>query len=126
MRTISKLWIGIGILIALSPLGLLLPERFKAGDAWGEWGIETIKELVGYIPKGLEKLSTVWSAPMPDYAFKGAEEKGLLVLSFEYIISAILGIALVAVIAIILGKALSRKEGRNRSPDGSQNHSCHR
>lgn len=54
MKTATKLWIGIGILILLSPLGLLLPEHFKAGDAWGEWGAGTFKELVGYIPQGLK------------------------------------------------------------------------
>jgi len=56
MKLINKLWVGMGILVLISPLGLLLPERFKAGDAWGEWGTDGIKELVGYIPQGLEKL----------------------------------------------------------------------
>ena len=40
MRTTSKLWLGVIILAFLSPLGLLLPEYFKAGDAWGEWGAD--------------------------------------------------------------------------------------
>jgi hypothetical protein len=110
MKTVTKLWIGLGILIVLSPLGLFLPEHFKAGDAWGEWGTESIKELVGYIPKGLEKLSSLWSAPIPDYAFKGWEEKGLGSLSVAYISSAIIGILLIVCITGIIGKVLSRKE----------------
>jgi len=77
MKITTKLWIGIVVLIALAPLGLLLPEYFNANDAWGEWGTDGIKELTGYIPRGLEKLSSLWNAPMPDYAFKGWEEKGL-------------------------------------------------
>ncbi|MCM8762823.1 MAG: PDGLE domain-containing protein [Candidatus Omnitrophica bacterium] len=110
MKVTTKLWIGIGILILLSPLGLILPERFKAGDAWGEWGLDGIKELVGYIPQGLEKLAELWSAPLPDYAFKGWEEKGLGSLSFAYIISAIVGIAVVVLAAFLIGKLLSKKE----------------
>ena len=109
MKTTNKLWIGIGILILLSPLGLFLPEHFQAGDAWGEWGTDTIKELAGYIPQGLEKLSSIWNAPMPDYAFKGWEEKGLFSLSFAYIISALIGIIAVALIVLLIGKMLSKK-----------------
>jgi len=110
MRIISKLWIFIGVLIVLSPLGLLLPDHFKAGSAWGEWGADEMRELVGYIPKGLEKLSSLWSAPIPDYAFKGWEEKPLLNLSFAYIFSAVAGILICVGVVFILGKFLSRKE----------------
>ncbi len=109
MKITTKLWIGIAVLIVLSPLGLLLPEYFNANDAWGEWGTDGIKELTGYIPRGLEKLSSLWNAPMPDYAFKGWEEKGLPHLSFAYIISAVAGIAIVMLAAFIIGKILSKK-----------------
>jgi len=110
MRTTTKLWIGLGILILLSPLGLLLPEHFKAGDAWGEWGADTFKELIGYIPQGLEKLSSLWSAPIPDYAFKGQVEKGLPSLSFAYIISAIIGVTITVLIVLFIGRKLTRKK----------------
>jgi hypothetical protein len=110
MRTTIKLWIGVGILILLSPLGLILPERFKAGDAWGEWGADSFKELVGYIPKGLEKLSSFWKAPLPDYAFKGWEEKGLLGLSLAYIISAVIGILVTVGLVLLIGTVLRKKK----------------
>lgn len=109
MKTITKLWIGLAILIVLSPLGLLLPEHFKAGDAWGEWGSDTVKDLVGYIPEGLDKLSSLWSAPMPDYAFKGWEEKPLASLSVAYILSAALGILACVVAVYLLSKLLNKK-----------------
>ena len=109
MRIISKLWIFIGGLIVLSPLGLLLPEHFKAGSAWGEWGVDEIRQMVGYIPKGLEKLSSLWSAPIPDYTFKGWEGKSFLSLSFAYIFSAAIGIIVCVGVVLILGKFLSRK-----------------
>lgn len=91
------------------PLGLLIPEHFKAGAAWGEWGINEIRKLVGYVPKGLEKLAPLWNAPLPDYAFKGWEEKGLSHLSLAYIISAIVGMALTIGAALLIGKLLARK-----------------
>jgi hypothetical protein len=109
MKTVTKLWIGLAILIILSPVGLILPEHFKAGAAWGEWGADEMQKLVGYIPEGLERLASLWSAPIPDYAFKGWEEKGLPHLSLAYIISAVVGIAITVVAMLLLGKILTRK-----------------
>jgi len=109
MKITTKFWIGLGVLIVLSPLGLILPEHFKAGAAWGEWGSEEIKNLVGYIPQGIDKLSRLWNAPIPDYALKGWEEKGLTHLSFAYILSAIIGITVTVLVVFLIGKALVRK-----------------
>lgn len=109
MKLITKFWIGIAILIVLSPLGLIIPEHFKAGSAWGEWSVDEIQRLAGYIPRGLSKLSSLWNAPIPDYAFKGWGEKGLSHLSFAYIISAILGVIVVVAITLIIGKFLLKK-----------------
>ena len=109
MKTVTKFWIALGCLAALSPLGLILPDRFKAGSAWGEWGADEMEKLVGYVPQGLKRLSEVWNAPMPDYALKGWEEKGLAHLSFAYILSAIVGIALIVLIVWLLGKLLVKK-----------------
>ena len=101
MKTTAKLWIGIGILALLSPLGLILPERFKAGDAWGEWG--------------LEKLSSLWSAPFSDYALNGQQNKGLCQLSLGYIASAVIGILVIVCLAMLLGGFLSKdKPGEKR------------
>ena len=99
----------MGVLIVLSPLGLLLPKHFKAGSAWGEWGADEMRQLVGYIPKGLEKLSNLWSAPIPDYAFKGWEGKSWLSLSLVYVFSAVLGVLICVGVALLLGKFLSKK-----------------
>ncbi len=110
MKITTKFLIGIAVLIVLSPLGLILPEHFKAGSAWGEWGANEMQKLVGYVPKGLEKLSAIWNAPMPDYAFKGWGEKGLSHLSLAYIVSAIVGIGLVVLVVMGIGKLLIKKE----------------
>ena len=109
MKIITKFWIGIVVLMILSPLGLILPEHFKSGSAWGEWGADEIQKLVGYVPKGLEKLASLWNAPMPDYAFKGCEQKGLSHLSFAYIISAAIGVFVIVLIALLIGKLLVKK-----------------
>ena len=104
MKITTKFWIALGALIVLSPLGLVLPDHFKAGSAWGEWGADEVQKLVGYIPQGLEKLGALWNAPIPDYAFKGWEEKGLIHLSFAYIVSGILGVALCVLVIWMIGK----------------------
>jgi len=93
MRIINKLWIGIGVLIILSPLGLLLPEHFKAGGAWGE-----------------DKLLSLWSAPFPDYVFKGWKGKPIASLSFAYILSAVIGALVCVIVVLILAKLLSKKK----------------
>lgn len=110
MKLITKLWLGIFILILLAPLGLIIPEFFKAGGAWGEWGIEEIKKMFGYLPEGMQKLINLWSAPLPDYAFKGTEDKGLSILSFGYIASGLIGILAVVIAVCLLGKFLVRHE----------------
>jgi cobalt/nickel transport protein len=109
MTLTKKLWIGIGILIILSPLGLILPDHFKAGSAWGEWGQEEILTMVGYVPQGLAKLSELWKAPFPDYAFQGWEGKDLVHLIFAYVISAVVGIAIIAAVMMLLGKGLVKE-----------------
>lgn len=110
MKTITKLWILVIILIILAPLGLILPGYFKAGAAWGEWSPEEIKVLIGYMPKGLEKLSSFWCAPIPDYAFKGWEGKSIGPLSLAYVISGIAGIAITVGIIFLIGRFLGKKE----------------
>lgn len=100
MKTITKLWIFLAILIALTPLGIFIPEYFKSGPAWGEWGEEELAALVGYIPKGLAGLSSAWPGPVPDYG-RGAT---------GYIGSAILGILVITAAAFSIGKCLSKKD----------------
>ncbi len=109
MKITAKLWIGLGVLILLVPLGLLLPEKFKAGAAWGEWSIEEIEKIAGFVPQSMKKISGLWNAPIPDYVFKGWEEKGLPRLSLAYIISAITGIILVVLAVLLIGRLLAKK-----------------
>ncbi len=109
MKLTTKLWIGIGALAAVSPLGLVLPDKLKAGTAWGEWGADEMNGLVGYVPSGLKRLSSIWNAIMPDYAFKGWVDKGPGHSSLAYVLAAIIGIALCAGAGYLLGKWLTKR-----------------
>ena len=109
MKTITKLWLLITLLIILVPAGLILPRHFNAGCAWGEWGNDRIKVLIGYIPAGMEKLSSLWNAPIPNYALRKLDGKSFLSISLAYVISAIAGILVITGIVFLIGKFLNKK-----------------
>jgi len=98
----------IAALIVASPLGLL-----AAGTAWGEWGSDEIKEVVsggsalGFVPAGMAK-GFAFSAPIPDYAPGGIPEV------LGYIVSAVLGAAILVIAFKLLG--LLKKDGTETAP----------
>lgn len=97
------------IMALLSPLGLLLPKLFNGGDAWGEWGEDALEKLLGFVPEGMKKYAGLWKAPMPDYTLGGdALSQGLQIGS--YIVSALLGILITAVVIYGIAKLLVRHE----------------
>ena len=88
-RKLRWLWVGLTVLIVASPLGLLAP-----GTAWGEWGAEELTNLgLKSIPVGLEKLSSLWGAPLAGYDLPVLGNANL-----GYLLSAIVGIAIVALV----------------------------
>ena len=109
MKTTTKLFIGVGTLALLSPLGIYLPAKFNGGAAWGEWKADEIHRLVGYLPRGIEKLSSLWNALLPEYAFKGMAHAGIGHQSIAYIFSALFGIALCVGTGFLIGRVLARK-----------------
>jgi len=103
----KKLWIGLLIMALLTPLGILLPEKFSAEDAWGEWGIDKLEKLLGFVPEGLKKLTDIWKAPISDYNFGGeGASKAVQVLS--YIASGFLGIGVCILIVFIISRSISK------------------
>lgn len=106
----KKIWLGLSIMALLTPLGLILPELFEAGEAWGEWGAESLKKILGYIPEGLKRMAELWKAPFPDYSF-GSEEATLVKQIIFYLISGIIGVAVAGGAVYIIGK-LWIKHGR--------------
>jgi cobalt/nickel transport system permease protein len=106
-RTVRPLLIGLAILMILSPLGLL-----AAGTAWGEWAPSDFNDpavrqeiQAGSInaappdkaPQGLEQLSSVWTAPIPDYAPPWMQSE-----TFGYIMSALVGAGLIILVFFLI------------------------
>jgi hypothetical protein len=109
MKTYKKYIIFIGILIVLCPLGLIVPNLFKAGDAWGEWSVNTIKEKTGLEPAGMKKVAALYSAPVPDYNL-GKEDDPLTKLSASYIISGLIGTGIILILTFGTIKIMSGKQ----------------
>ena len=92
-----KGWIALVIMAILSPLGLL-----AIGEAWGEWDLETVKELVGFSPRGMKHaMDTSKEAPFPDYEVPGLNESGIST-SLGTIVTALLGAGITALALIII------------------------
>ena len=105
-----RLWIILIVLAALTPLGLWLPMRLGAADAWGEWSPEDLGEQIGFVPRGLARLANLWRAPVPDYAPAGWEDKPFGLQSAAYVASALIGIAVCGLMIWLLGRWLTGKE----------------
>ena len=101
-------WVGLAGLMIATPLGLL-----AAGSAWGEWEAEDFKKPetrqaiadASYHrappenpPAGLERLSSIWSAPFPDYAPTFLKNK-----NFGYVLSAMFGTGLIIFVCLLAG-----------------------
>ena len=112
-----RLWLWLAVIAVLTPMGLIIPKMFGAGGAWGEWGPEALKDMIGYVPKGLARLGELWNAPLADYGFGGGASPAMEYLG--YIISALIGILMVGIIFFIFTKVLLRlakKRERVRTP----------
>ncbi|MCX6967329.1 MAG: cobalt transporter CbiM [Verrucomicrobia bacterium] len=99
-RLARPLWIGVAGFMIATPLGLL-----AAGTAWGEWGVEDFNKPEARqamamasrnvappekAPRGMERLASLWTAPIPEYAPPFLKSP-----SFGYLLSATMGVGLV-------------------------------
>jgi hypothetical protein len=105
----KKLWLGLFLLALLSPLGIILPEKFGAEGAWGEWGVGALEKMLGYVPEGLKKTADIWTAPIRAYNF-GGEDAVLSTKIISYIVSAFIGIVLACIIVLIVSRLLFKHE----------------
>ena len=96
--------IALAALVILAPIGLL-----ASGTAYGEWGPEDLKDMVGYVPAGLQQLSDLWHPLLPDYDFPGGHET-VPDQTPGYYASAIIGVLLCAGVVYFAGKAIAKKE----------------
>ena len=94
------------MLIIASPLGLLAP-----GTAFGEWGKQELAARgLGYIPTGIEKLSGLWGAPMANYDLPALGNSNL-----GYLLSAVVGIILIAVVVWLFSMLLTAGTGSKKT-----------
>jgi cobalt/nickel transport system permease protein len=108
-----RLWWMVACLMLLTPLGIL-----AAGTAWGEWSStafmnpqtrDQIASASGNhvppssVPVGIQRLSSLWTAPFPGYAPRFIRNP-----MFGYLLSAIFGVGFL-VLASLLARAVSRK-----------------
>jgi cobalt/nickel transport system permease protein len=100
--------IGLAILIAAVPLGLL-----ASGTAWGEWGADELKNMLGFIPSGMNRLSEIWKALIPDYEIKGIAGS-FAGNSIGYIISAIAGVLLIVAVMFISSRFMVKKDKKSK------------
>jgi cobalt/nickel transport system permease protein len=97
-RRLRGLWVGLAVLVVITPLGLLAP-----GTAWGEWGAnELANRGLGFVPQGLARLETLWGAPLAGYDLPALGNTNL-----GYVLSAVLGVLLVAVVAWLFSRLLA-------------------
>lgn len=95
------IWGLILVLICATPLGLL-----ATGTAWGEWGADEISGLsgangsgtLGYTPEGMNS-GLQYGALLPDYSVSSMPEVA------GYIVSAVLGVAVLIIVFKLLGSA---------------------
>jgi len=105
---LRALWIGLGVLIIATPLGLLAP-----GTAWGEWSSRELAHRgLGFVPERLAKLETLWGAPLARYDLPALGNTSL-----GYVLSAILGIALVAVVIWLFTWLLTPRQAAVQAED---------
>mgnify|MGYP001408415818 CR=1 FL=1 len=97
INKMKPLYIIIGILVLATPLGLI-----ANGTAWGEWGTEEIKNLIGFVPKGMEG-GFKFTSLIPDYSFGNLKEY------LGYIISALVGVMIILIIFRLLSKINLKK-----------------
>ena len=106
-----KLWWALGGLILLSPLGLL-----ARGTAWGEWGVDELQQMLGYIPDGMHRLAGAWPhAPFGDYSLPGVESSWAAALI--YLVCALLGVGVISLLMQVVWRfQVAERAGR---PPGS-------
>jgi len=112
-NSLRKLWITVALLLLFTPLGVL-----AVGSAWGEWSASQYATTAGRAriaassrnqpvqapPVGMQKLSTVWTAPIPSYAPQFVKRT-----SFGYLLSAMFGVGVVILFSLALQRYLQRR-----------------
>lgn len=100
----KKAWIGLVIMVLLTPIGLL-----ASNGAWGEWGLIEIKQKVGFVPQGMNRFHAVIQNLFPDYVLPGLG-KNFFQSAIGYILSAVIGISAIILFFWLFGKLIPEKK----------------
>ena len=118
-RAVPRLAAALGVLVILTPLGLIVPSVFKAGDAWGEWDSKELAEQVAKAtgdehataPAGMVSAEEHgYKGLMPDYNLPGGDEAPLTRKSLAYILSGAIGVLMVGGALLVLRRAVTGGE----------------
>ena len=116
----GPLWVRLALLMVLTPLGIL-----AAGTAWSEWSgrdfsspemRQTIASASSNVvpplrpPEGLERLSSIWSAPFPQYAPPFVRRP-----AFGYVMSAMFGSGIILGAFRLIGWMLAGGNGTTKA-----------
>ncbi len=106
---LGRLWVTLGLLLLLTPLGVL-----AGGAAWGEWLASDFSnpaarrqimsssfhhQAPARPPEGLERLSSLWTAPFARYA-----PPYIRSVQFGYMLSAMFGTGFITLSCLGLGR----------------------
>ncbi len=115
MRPYRPLLVALAVMALLTPVGVYFPEIVKAGGAWGEWGVNEIRKIVGYAPREMERSAGTWKAPLPNYSLSGRNDAPLTRRGIAYVISAFVGVAACGACAYLLAQRLARRKPAARA-----------
>ncbi len=108
LKTYKALFIPLIILVLLTPLGLI-----ATGTAWGEWGVDEIREQLGYIPRGFAAMADRWHALLPDYTLPSLGE-GQVGAVTGYLFSAVVGLLLILGLILFTSKLIMKEQKGNK------------
>ncbi len=106
--SLRPLLTAILLMLVFVPLGLL-----SAGSAWGEWSADEVRGELGFAPSGMERFSGLWRGVLPDYGFPGQSGNGFWASTPAYLLSSLIGLALVAAAALLIIHLLKRRAGQD-------------
>jgi cobalt/nickel transport system permease protein len=116
-KSLRKLWTTVALLMLLTPLGIL-----ASGTAWGEWSAGHVSASGDRItkvaaspapaaaPAGLQRLSTLWTAPIPNYAPQFVKSP-----SFGYLLSAMFGVGLLMAFSLLVQRYVQWRRAAGQS-----------
>lgn len=129
--TSRKLWLVLGLAALLTPLGIL-----AVGSAWGEWSAADFADADARqqittasrnqappagVPRGLERLSSLWNAPLADY-----EPSFIASPAAGYALSGVAGVGIIILFTLAAGWVLPRTILRNRAEASASGFSARR